>query len=54
MMKLLGAWMTEGVNILLICKQDSIMEVVMNFIALGVIAEIDNLYASRLTDYKCS
>ncbi len=26
----------------------------MNFIALGVIAEIDNLYAARLFDFKCS
>lgn len=26
----------------------------MNFIALGVIAEIDNFYADRLFDFKCS
>ncbi len=29
------------------------MDCVMNFIALGVIAEIDNLYASSLKSFKC-
>ena len=44
-MKLCGALFTEIVNILLICNQRTIMDCVMNFIALGVIAEVDDLYA---------
>lgn len=48
MMKLTAAWSTEVMNIILICRQDNVMEAVMNFIALGVIAEIDNFYAARL------
>jgi hypothetical protein len=47
-MKLCGSLFTECVNIFLICQQTTIMDCVMNFIALGVIAEIDNLYAARL------
>lgn len=53
LMKLLGAWFTEIMNIILICRQDKIMDAVMNFIALGVIAEIDNLYAARLFQLSC-
>ncbi len=44
-MKLFGSLLTEIVNILLICNQKTIMDCVMNFIALGVIAEVDDLYA---------
>ncbi len=54
MMKLFGAWMTEIANIFLICKQKDNTDVVMNFIALGIIAEIDNIYASRLFEFKCA
>jgi hypothetical protein len=28
------------------------MDAIMNFIALGVIAEIDDIYAGALTDFK--
>ena len=52
MMKLLGAWLTESINIMLILKESTIKDIVMNLIALGVIAEIDNFYASRLFDFK--
>ncbi len=51
-MKLTGAILTEIVNILLICKQTTIMDAVMNFIALEVIAEIDNLYAESLKNLR--
>ena len=47
-MKLLGSLFTEIVNILLICMQTTTMDCVLNFIALGIIAEIDNLYLSSL------
>ncbi len=43
-----GAIGTELINILLICTQDTVKDVIMNFIALGVIAEIDDLYAGSL------
>ena len=51
-MKLCGALFTEIVNILLICNQKTIMECVMNFIALGVIAEVDDLYAKSLKNVR--
>ena len=47
-MQFLGAIGTEMINIFLICQQDSVQNVIMNFIALGVIAEIDNIYADTL------
>lgn len=53
MMKLFGAWITELVNIMLILNENKVKDIVMNLIALGVIAEIDNFYASRLFDFKC-
>jgi hypothetical protein len=53
-MKLCGALFTEVVNILLICNQKTIMECVMNFIALGVIAEVDDLYAQSLRNVRIS
>ena len=42
------AFGTELVNILLICTSNNVKDVIMNFIALGVIAEIDDIYAKRL------
>jgi len=48
LMQFLGAILTEMINIFLICQQDSVQNVIMNFIALGVIAEIDNIYAGTL------
>ncbi|CDW89402.1 UNKNOWN [Stylonychia lemnae] len=47
-MQFFSAFGTEHVNILLICTQYSVKDVIMNFIALGVIAEIDNIYARTL------
>jgi hypothetical protein len=51
-MKFAGALMTEIVNILLLCQQNSVMDCVLNFVALACIAEIDNYYASSLRDFK--
>ena len=48
MLQLTAAFLTEVLSILLICSQDSVQNVLMNFIALGVIAEIDNIYARSL------
>ncbi len=43
MMKLSGGFFAEFVNILLIVESETIIDVVKDFIALGVIAEIDNI-----------
>ena len=51
-LKFVGALATEIINLLLICQQTSSMDCVMNFIALGVIADIDNLYASSLKSLR--
>eukprot|EP00347_Sterkiella_histriomuscorum_P012935 403366655 len=48
LMQFLGAFGTEVVNIFLICQQNTVQDVIMNFIALGVIAEIDDIYANTL------
>lgn len=39
---------TELINIILLCGQSDIMNTVVNFIALGAIAEIDNYYYDSL------
>ena len=49
-MKLSGTLFTEIINILLICSQTTVMNCVLNFIALAVIAEIDDMYAASLKD----
>jgi hypothetical protein len=48
LMQLVGATLTETINILSICALENSKEVIMNFIALGIIAEIDNYYLSAL------
>ncbi len=48
LMQLIGALLTELICIFLICSQDSVQNVIMNFVALGVIAEIDDIYARTL------
>ena len=50
LMQFLGAFLTEAINIVCICSQENTKEVIMNFIALGVIAEIDNYYLSALPE----
>lgn len=47
-MQFIGALATEIICIVLICQQGSVQDVIMNFIALGVIAEIDDIYAGTL------
>jgi len=43
---------TELINMYLICTQDKVFDAVVNFVALGVLAQIDNLYAASRTDMK--
>jgi hypothetical protein len=47
-MQLSAALLTEIINICLICGQKSIMDSIINFIALGAISEIDNYYANSM------
>ncbi len=47
-LQLISAILVETFNIYIICKQHSIEDIVLNYIALGFIAEIDNFYASAL------
>lgn len=48
-MQFMGAFFTEIINILVICSLPTIMEIIMNFIALGAISEIDNYYLASLS-----
>ena len=48
-MQFIGAFFTEIINILVICSCPTIMDVIMNFIALGAISEIDNYYLASLS-----
>ncbi|TNV72290.1 hypothetical protein FGO68_gene10053 [Halteria grandinella] len=49
LMQLFGALFTEVINLCLICGQSSIMDVIINFIALGAISQIDDFYANSLS-----
>ena len=55
-MQFIGAFFTEIINILVICSLPTIMEIIMNFIALGAISEIDNYYLASLSicPLKCA
>lgn len=48
LMQMCGAVATEVINIILICSHDSTKDVIMNLLAFGVIAEIDDYYADSL------
>ena len=51
LMKLYGGFFTEFINILVIVQSDTIEDVVKDFIAFGIISEIDNLLAASLRGY---
>ena len=51
-MKFLGAIFTECVSTLVIVESDNILDVVKDFIALGIISEIDDLMATTLKNIK--
>ena len=48
LMQLFGAIGTETLNIYQICSTYSIKDIIMNFVQLGIIAQIDDLYAQSL------
>lgn len=51
-MQLFACIATELINIVLMCSQDNIPDTVMNFFALSVIHEIDDLYSQSLSEFK--
>ena len=44
-MQMVAALFTEIINIAVISGSNTVMDVVMDYIALGIIAEIDDLFA---------
>ena len=54
LMKYLGALLTEIVNIYLIAISNDISDIIMNFIALGVIAEIDDIVGTSVSEINIS
>lgn len=52
MMQLIASLGTETISLILICNQYSVQDAIMNFIALGVIAEIDDIYARTMYQNK--
>ena len=47
-MQFFSGFITEVIDLCLICSQEKIMDVIINFIALGAISEIDNYYATSM------
>ena len=52
LMQLLGCIIAELLNIWLVCREDSVKDTLMNYIALGVIAEIDDIYGNSIQNDK--
>ena len=47
-MQLVGCIIAELLNIWLVCREDNVKDTLMNYIALGVIAEIDDIYGKSI------
>ena len=47
-MKLLGGFLTECINIMLVMESKTSTDVVKNFVAMGILAEIDNIIGATL------
>jgi hypothetical protein len=50
LLQLITALFTEGVSLFLIANSVTVMDVVMNFVALAVISEIDNMFSDASQD----
>jgi len=50
LLQLITALMTEGVSLFLIANSMTVMDVVMNFVALAIIADIDNMFSDASED----
>ena len=53
LMQLIGAIITEGLNILLICSTYKINDIIQNFVQFMIIAQIDDFYAQSLKNNFC-
>lgn len=49
-LQLFTALFTEGVSLFLIANSTTVMDVVMNFVALAIIADIDNMFSDNSQD----
>lgn len=54
MMQMIACGITEVMNMLIICQSGSVMDVVMDYIALEIIACIDNIYAEAIRNRVCT
>lgn len=52
--KFIAVFLTEILNLLLICTVTTILSCLWNYVALASIAKIDNIYASSLRNFKLS
>lgn len=50
LLQLITALFTEGVSLFLIANSLTVMDVVMNFVALAIIADIDNMFSDASQD----
>ena len=50
-MKLFGAVGTEFICIMTICNSESLSDIVMDYIAFGIISEVDNLIAGSVFNH---
>lgn len=45
-MQMLGGLFTEGINLFLICTLSDELDIIVNLVAFGCIAQIDDFYAA--------
>ena len=48
LMQFIGCLMAEALNVWLVCRERTVSGTLLNYIALGVIAEIDDIYGSSI------
>ena len=49
-----AALLSETVNLIFMCKQDTLTDIVMNYVAFAGISELDNLYVRATDKMKCT
>ena len=52
LMKFLGGILCEFLNMYIICQSTTIVDVVKDYVAMGILAEIDNILISTLVSYE--
>lgn len=51
---MIACGITELMNMFIICRSGTVMDVVMDYIALEIIAQIDNIYAEAIRNRVCT